>query len=692
MTMKASQLRISRNRVYILLATVLYAHHISAKNLTSPELAEFSIEGLMQVSIASKTEHALRDVPSTVYIYTAEDIKRHGWLYLSDVLRHVPSVDMEDASSGAFFTTRGIADASAHGNKTIVMINGHNIGFPTTNSVNFLGLQKDFNLASVKQIEIQVGPGSTLYGANAFGMVVDLITYDPEDIDGIVANVAYGSQQQGITSFTASAGQGKWSALFSGRYIGQQESELAEIQISSTSGIENYDNDRFEDNFQSNYALDGYIDYDRQVRLGFNIMHNDSGHGTLFLSTDVGRRVFDKQLFYLDIKRQLTSRLEYRLKSHYLQTDSDAAKIKQEFTGSSNSRGSSDVGAKNIVLDNQFVASVGKTHTLLTGLFLERSRQRPLSGSFVSGVDSPLPVPTARPEQNWDNYAVYGQWEWQPNPKVYTLLGLRYVNSVKQYDAEYLPQVGLNFELTPSTNLKFSYRRGYRPPSLFEVGSTAAFLRPNPNLKSEFIDAYEFSVVQELFKKIQARGTLYYYDATNLIKRIDTGDFIPGTENPIFMDTNAGKLHVRGVEFGLKANIFDSLHISAMAMVTDSHDSHTDYDTETVVPYKGNVSIDWQMSSSYSLVVDNYLRIHPTTSRANTVFEGKDAPNWLLVNMNLRAQEWFAIKNLSANFTIFNVLNEEYGTIERRGGSSNIPAIHPADLRSFVFSLEYKLL
>lgn len=146
------------------------------QQLTVEKLLDFPIEQLLEINISTLTPHKINDVTGTVYVYSQKDIKKHGWLHLSDLVQHIPGVDVGNTGSGIFLSTRGVVDKTAHGNKTVILIDGHNMSFSSTNSPGFLGFNKQYSLAGIKQVEVIVGPGSTLHGANAFNMVIDLIT------------------------------------------------------------------------------------------------------------------------------------------------------------------------------------------------------------------------------------------------------------------------------------------------------------------------------------------------------------------------------------------------------------------------------------------------------------------------------------------------------------------------------------
>ncbi|MGR3179171.1 MAG: TonB-dependent receptor plug domain-containing protein, partial [Candidatus Anammoxibacter sp.] len=143
-----------------------------------------------RVSIASKMKEKVKNAPSIVTVITAKEIEDMGFRTLPEVLRIVPGFDI--IKSGAFGEiipgVRGLRNAD---NKIKVHIDGHSLNTPYNGESRFFF--DDIPLKNVKKIEIIRGPGSALYGSNAFLAVVNIITKDADDIDGIEVTSGFGS-------------------------------------------------------------------------------------------------------------------------------------------------------------------------------------------------------------------------------------------------------------------------------------------------------------------------------------------------------------------------------------------------------------------------------------------------------------------------------------------------------------------
>lgn len=153
----------------------------------STEAIWFGLEE--EVSIATRHETPIGRAPGVVTVITAEEIKNLGYRTFVEILRTVPGFEiLKTGDLGEVFpAVRGFAGPE----KIRVMLNGHFVNSPRTGSA--FQLFDDFPVENIKRIEIIRGPGSAVYGENAFLAVINIITMDAKDIDGIKISGGYGS-------------------------------------------------------------------------------------------------------------------------------------------------------------------------------------------------------------------------------------------------------------------------------------------------------------------------------------------------------------------------------------------------------------------------------------------------------------------------------------------------------------------
>lgn len=164
--------------------------------LAAVDLTELPLETLMQFEVAtvqgaSKFEQKTTEAPSAVTIIRAEEIKRYGYRTLADVLKSVPGFYASYDRNYSFIGARGI-NLGDFNSRILLLVNGHRLNNNLTDGAYFdTAFLLDLDL--VDRVEIIRGPGSVLYGNNAFFGVVNVITRQGRQVDGIEGSGDYAS-------------------------------------------------------------------------------------------------------------------------------------------------------------------------------------------------------------------------------------------------------------------------------------------------------------------------------------------------------------------------------------------------------------------------------------------------------------------------------------------------------------------
>lgn len=132
--------------------------------------------GEEEVITASRTSQKISDAPSKVIVFTRDTIRERGYRSLTELLQDVPGFDFNSFNDSGEYPTdliiRGISDVGQ--TQILLMENGiiqNDIGNGWLRHVQF-----DTVLIDVERIEIILGPGSSLYGANAYAGLINIIT------------------------------------------------------------------------------------------------------------------------------------------------------------------------------------------------------------------------------------------------------------------------------------------------------------------------------------------------------------------------------------------------------------------------------------------------------------------------------------------------------------------------------------
>jgi iron complex outermembrane receptor protein len=175
---------------------------------TYPKRELLFFEEVPIVISATKREQPITESPSSISIITAEDIRRSGATSIADLLRRIPGLDVLRISpSDAQISARGFNESN--NNDMLLLIDGRSA------YVDFFGIvvwdDLPIVLEEIDRIEIIRGPGSALYGANAFSGVINIITKSPDQVNGTTVSATVGEFDTYIWTFMNAAEMDKWS-------------------------------------------------------------------------------------------------------------------------------------------------------------------------------------------------------------------------------------------------------------------------------------------------------------------------------------------------------------------------------------------------------------------------------------------------------------------------------------------------
>jgi len=208
-----------------------------ARELSLEELNVLSIEEMLQVTIATGYNQAIKKAPSIVSVITSEDIKTMGALRLEDVLESVPGLHITPSNLTAELnpSIRGMYTSQTP--QVLILLNGHRISsevnsgiFPSTAVIN---------VQNISRVEVVRGPGSAVYGADAFSGVINIETKTARDIDGFNVGIRGGSfDTQNIWGqYGGDMGSG-WELALNLEYMDQETDKSRKVYSDSQSGLD----------------------------------------------------------------------------------------------------------------------------------------------------------------------------------------------------------------------------------------------------------------------------------------------------------------------------------------------------------------------------------------------------------------------------------------------------------------------
>lgn len=196
-----------------LLVSLHVSLHVSrdAAAATAVDLADLSLEDLANIKVTSvsKRPESLADAAGSVFVITADDIRRAGATTLAEALRLAPNLHVARVSaSGYAISARGSNGSTTSApNKLLVMIDGRSVYTPLFSGV-FWDVQ-DVMLEDIERIEVSSGPGGTLWGINAVNGVLNVITRGADNTHGGFATARGGNYDAGAAfRYGGTAGAG----------------------------------------------------------------------------------------------------------------------------------------------------------------------------------------------------------------------------------------------------------------------------------------------------------------------------------------------------------------------------------------------------------------------------------------------------------------------------------------------------
>jgi iron complex outermembrane receptor protein len=172
----------------------------AAPDSNTAALKKLSLEDLsdIQVYSASRRLEPTQTVPSAIFVLTQEDLRRSHVTTVPDALRLVPGVQVGKVDANKFAVSmRGFNSREA--NKLLVLVDGRTIYDPLF--AGMLWESQDFLLEDIDRIEVIRGPGGTLWGANAFNGIINIISRNAADTRGGFASITAGNEER----YTAAA-------------------------------------------------------------------------------------------------------------------------------------------------------------------------------------------------------------------------------------------------------------------------------------------------------------------------------------------------------------------------------------------------------------------------------------------------------------------------------------------------------
>jgi iron complex outermembrane receptor protein len=644
------------------------------------------------VSIASGARQPIARAPSVATVVTAEDIAAIGAADLDEVLETVPGLHVARSGIGynPVYTIRGIS--TQYNPQVLMLVNGIPITgvFAGDRSIIWGGMPVE----NIARIEVIRGPGSALYGADAFSGVINIITKTAADIDGTQLGVRVGSfksRDAWVQHGGAWGGFDVAAYLRVGATDGQRQiiaaDALSGTPFSLAPGPVNLGRD----------AIDARIDLAREkwrLRAGYQQRDNVGTGAGVASALDPRGGNFGERVS-TDLTWQDTNfapNLDVTAQASYLRIteQSDLTLYPPGFPGFPDGLIGNPYKWERHLRFNLSAAYSGlQSHKLRFGAGVQeddlyRTRETknfstPAPGvllSLGSVVDVSDSAPFLRPHSRRVSHA-YVQDEWAFSQDWYLTAGVRH-DQYSDFGGTTNPRLALVWETAYNLTSKLLYGRAFRPPSfseLYNINNPVAL--GNPKLKPETNESVELAFSWQPVSTLQANLNLYRYRMKDILRFVQNPDNSKTAQN-------AGRQNGQGLEAELAWEASYSLRLSGNYAQQRSIDEATGLDAGNAPRHHIYARADWRFMPGWTL----NAQVNRVADRRREPADTRPAiPDYHTVDLTLRKQKW---KNdWDFAFTVRNLFNADARE------PSPAPGLIPNDLplapREWRFELRHKL-
>lgn len=591
-----------RWQAYLILVIILIVPaHLMAEDggdVMEDIFAIFAEEEL--VMTASRYLQPISQSPSTITVITAEEIRESGVTTIPDILRRVPGMEVMQVSVAEFNVgIRG--ENKLLSNKILVMIDGRTV-------------QEDFQdhtfwtafpivLEEIEQIELIRGPGSSIWGANAFNGVVNIITKKPEDTPVISLSAAAGEESMSMGSLIHSSRAGNMEYKLS---IGYHRADTFDGRDEAALGV-NVPEPGLEV-FRGNAIIQYRLPRNRRLSLsgGFSDLPRYDGP---FFGDGWGDSELDHDYIQFDYQGMQTV-----LRGYWNRNDIEMKYIEAAVNKPPLIR-DIHVSSDLYNLEWFYYFNMGRSHKVISGINYRYND----SGGSLLHPDEVRPL---------NMIGVFFQDEWKPLKTVEVVYGARYdYHTFTHWNLS--PRGVVLYHPTLNQTFRLSYGMAYRAPTPMELFSING---GNTELDHEKITTYEAGYSMFAFRRLKGEINLFYNQLSELISEyIDY-------KNRYNTETYGGEIHA---DVLLTSRLKTFMNYSYQQFYDITRDDLT-ADRSSVPKHKINGGLNIGMARGLS--TDLSFHYVSDVSYSDRVTSRRQLPNdissYTIVNLRLSYRLW----------------------------------------------------
>ena len=624
----------------------------NAEQMQTFEMDEF-------VVTASRVATSKVDTPASISVITAEDLADKNYSNVQEVLADTPGVNI--LGGGSKGSINGEDQIMINGDtRVLVLVDGRrmNVGSTGKTSANWLPPAN-----AIERVEVLKGGGSALYGSDAVGGVINIITKKGAELGSQVtlkaATGSWGAEEYGLTaSGSNDKGLGVFVAANKERRgnfdYKNQYGRVVELKNSgyNTEGV--------------NLKLDQTIGDDDRVTFAYE--HNNSEGGVPF-DTMYGFMLGDS---FKRLNNNVSLRYDWN------ETANNSGFI-QVYKNHQHAKFLSDPGNPK---NSDFIdETVGVN--LQQNLKIDDRNELTFGAEYYkTEVENPL---YTHGENSVENKAIYLEERWKITDSWQLNTGLRY-DEHNRYGEELTPKVALNKKVNDNSNVYMSWGKVFKAPTvdqLYYIAGLPDMPAGNPDLNPEKGDVWTLGFNTELDSKTSLSASVYYCDVDDAIV-----DNYSGTDRKF---VNADREKRRGMELSVNHE-FDE-HLSGyasyvyMQIKQDKGNGFVRNANEKPNTYRAGLKYEnagWTYNADLTAVSGQKVKVDG--------WQGYTDRNYFVLDLGVQYKVKENLKLFANAYNVTNARYQEVGGIYGAyyaGMGLDGQAWYPMPSRSFIIGAEY---
>ena len=656
---------------------------ITSLTLVQNSFANSSLEEVM-VTTATKTEKNIEGVSASVIVITEEEIQKTGASTLDKILEKVPSINAQygrfphpSASSKASISLRGMG-----ANGTLILVDGKRLSGETESPYEMTRI----TASMIERIEIVKGSMSTLYGSDAIGGVINIIT---KKVDKNVStlDLKYGSNGDGDAvnknvNFTNRGSVDKLRYKINtsiddttpykvNKSYTQQAinpSSGADLNGNSLDNIsENYDvtykdeatvktiGTRLEYDFSDNFTAGLDLSYFTEDREGQYLGNASATSGGLITNTPVNSEDKNRRIdISSDFKYLINDDLSMNTKVYRSYYKKRNYTDPLTFDGATNTKFSANVTIDTLESDLTYI--LNDSNIITTGL--EYRKETRDSGAINPDASSSEFITKVV------NYkSLFIQDEIEISDTLNAIIGTRYDN-ISNADNKITLQAGLVKEIAEDTSIRANYAQGYRTPDIAELYVVSMYYKgakrygsevintiktESYDLKPEQSQTFELSLSNK-YENLSSVFTIFNNKVKDKIDLVSYNDSSSSTK--YYTSENIDQVDIKGAEVSFDYDLNKDIDLGLNATYLKTEDESTGKELTYTPDISASFSVNYKITND----LNTNLMLRYIGEQYSNSTNTEQTNNYTLVDLGAQYQ---INKNIEYYLGVDNIFNKE---------------------------------